>query len=284
MSPRRPSRRSPMTEPISAAAHARTVAAHEHRRPIAPLTDWDPTLDLPAAYRVAEAVRVLRGERGERPVGYKIGFTNTTLWERYGVRAPIWGHVYDTTLRDRAALSGPVPLAAFVEPRIEPEIVFGLARAPEPGMDAEALIACLDWAASGFEIVQSLYPGWRFAAPDTVAAFGLHGLLVVGERVRISPDARSAWIGDLAGFTVDLLRDEAVADRGGGRCVLGTGPLAALAHLVDALANDPVAPPLAAGTVVTTGTLTDALPVASGQRWRTRLDGLPLPGIDLALS
>lgn len=176
MSPRRPSRRSPMTEPISAAAHARTIlAAHEHRRPIAPLTDWDPTLDLPAAYRVAEAVRVLRGERGERPVGYKIGFTNTTLWERYGVRAPIWGHVYDTTLRDRAALTGPVPLAAFVEPRIEPEIVFGLARAPEPGMDAEALIACLDWAASGFEIVQSLYPGWRFAAPDTVAASACTG-------------------------------------------------------------------------------------------------------------
>jgi 2-oxo-3-hexenedioate decarboxylase len=53
--------------------------------------------------------------------------------------------------------------------------------------------------------------------------------------------------------------------------------------LVDALANDPVAPPLAAGTVVTTGTLTDALPVASGQHWSTRLDGLRLPGIDLAL-
>ena len=155
MSPRRPSRRSPMTEPISAAAHARTIlAAHEHRRPIAPLTDWDPTLDLPAAYRVAEAVRVLRGERGERPVGYKIGFTNTTLWERYGVRAPIWGHVYDTTLRDRAALTGPVPLAAFVEPRIEPEIVFGLARAPEPGgrmrsMSRSRLVGISPWNHAG---------------------------------------------------------------------------------------------------------------------------------------
>ena len=273
-----------MTEPLSAAGHARTIlAAHEHRRQIPPLTGWDPALDLEAAYRVAEAVRRLRAARGERAIGRKIGFTNTTLWDRYGVRAPIWGHVYDTTLRDRGALPGPVALAAFVEPRIEPEIVFGLARAPEPGMDASALIGCVDWAAAGFEIVQSLFPGWRFAAPDTVAAFGLHGLLVVGERVRIAADARSTWLGELAGFTVELLRDGAVADRGGGGCVLGTGPLAALAHLVDALANDPVAPPLAAGTVVTTGTLTDALPVASGQRWRTRLDGLRLPGIDLAL-
>jgi 2-oxo-3-hexenedioate decarboxylase len=274
-----------MTEPTSAAFHARTIlAAHEHRRQLPPPTGWDPALDLPAAYRVAAEVRRLREARGERPVGRKIGFTNTTLWDRYGVEAPIWGDVYDTTLRDRGALAEPVALAAFVEPRIEPEIVFGLACAPEPGMDAAALIGCLDWAAAGFEIVQSLYPGWRFAAADTVAAFGLHGLLVVGERVRIAPADRAAWIAALEGFTVDLLRDGAVADRGGGRNVLGAGPLAALGHLVAVLADDPDSPSLAAGEVVTTGTLTDALPLASGQLWRMGLTGIPLPGLDLAVT
>ena len=279
----------PPTEPVPAATHARTIlAAHEHRRAIAPLTGGDPTLDLAASYRVAEEVRRLRAARGERVVGRKIGFTNTTMWDRYGVRAPIWGYVYDTTLRDRAALPEPVALCAFVEPRIEPEIVFGLARAPEPGMDAATLIGCVDWAASGFEIVQSLFPGWLFAAPDTVAAFGLHGLLVVGERVRIAPGDRPAWIERLGAFAVDLLRDGAVADRGGGRAILGpgprgAGPLAALGHLVDVLANDPSAPTLAAGDIITTGTLTDALPLVPGQHWRMRLDGLPLPGIDLAL-
>ncbi|SFL73947.1 2-keto-4-pentenoate hydratase [Methylobacterium pseudosasicola] len=274
-----------MTEPVPAATHARTIlAAHEHRRSIAPLTGWDAGLDLPAAYRVAAEVRRLRMARGERPVGRKIGFTNTTLWDTYGVHAPIWGDVYDTTLQERAALTGPVPLAALVEPRIEPEIVFGLARAPEPGLDDAALLGCLAWAAQGFELVQSLFPGWRFAAPDTVAAFGLHGLLVLGERVPLTADSAQAWIDALAGFSVDLLRDGAVADRGSARNVLGGGPLAALRHLVDVLANDPVSPPLAAGEIVTTGTLTDALPVASGQVWNTRLSGLSLPGLDLALA
>lgn len=269
---------------VSAAAHARTIlAAHEHRRPIAPLTGWDPTLDLPAAYRVAGEVRRLRVARGERVVGRKIGFTNTTLWDRYGVRAPIWGSVYDTTLRERAALAGPVALAAFVEPRIEPEIVFGLAHAPEPGMDAAALIGCVAWAAAGFEIVQSLYPDWRFTAPDTVAAFGLHGLLVVGERVSIVAPERQTWIDRLERFSIALIRDGTLADRGGGRNVLDAGPLAALAHIVDMSANDPAFPPLAAGEIITTGTLTDALPVAPGQLWQTRIDGLPLPDIDLAL-
>lgn len=265
-------------------SHARTVlAAHAGRRQIPSLSGSDPALDLDAAYRVAAQVRRLREARGERAVGRKIGFTNTTIWEEYGVHAPIWGDVYDTTLHDRSALSRPLALAAFVEPRIEPEIVFGLSRAPEPGMDARALIGCLDWAAQGFEIVQSLFPGWRFSAADTVAAFGLHGALVVGERVRIRPGAAETWRAALSGFGITLFRDDAPADRGVAGNVLGGGPLAALAHLVDVLANDADAPPFAAGAVVTTGTLTRALPVVPGERWRTRLAGLPLPGLDLTL-
>jgi 2-oxo-3-hexenedioate decarboxylase len=274
-----------MKDPVPAATHARTIlAAHEHRRQIAPLTGWDGGLDLAAAYRVAEEVRRLRAARGERPVGRKIGFTNTTLWDTYGVHAPIWGHVYDTTLHDHTALTGPIQLVALVEPRIEPEIVFGLARVPEPGMDEAALFGCLDWVAQGFEIVQSLFPGWRFAAADTVAAFGLHGLLVLGERVRIGPGSARGWIDGLAGFSVELLRNGAIADRGSARNVLRGGPLAALGHLVDVLAKDPGSPPLAAGEIVSTGTLTDALPVASGQVWTARVSGLSLPGFDLSLA
>ena len=35
-------------------------------------------------------------------------------------------------------------------------------------------------------------------------------------------------------------------------------------------------PPLAAGEIVTTGTLTRAFPVAAGEEWSTKLTGLPL--------
>ena len=51
------------------------------------------------AYEHALAVREMRIARGEKPVGFKVGFTNRTIWERYGVYAPIWGTVYDSTLR-----------------------------------------------------------------------------------------------------------------------------------------------------------------------------------------
>jgi 2-oxo-3-hexenedioate decarboxylase len=60
--------------------------------------------------------------------------------------------------------------------------------------------------------------------------------------------------------------------------VLG-GPLLALAHLAEVLAGDRHNPPLRAGEIVTTGTLTRAFPIAAGETWTTSLDGIALDGL-----
>ena len=59
------------------------------------------------------------------------------------------------------------------------------------------------------------------------------------------------------------------------------GPLRALGHLLDTLAADADAPQLGAGEIVTTGTLTDAMPILPGDRWTTGLDGIDLPGVTI---
>src|SRR3954452_4675501 len=82
-----------------------------------------------AAYALALAVRALRIARGERPAGYKVGFTNRTIWQRYQVFAPIWGSVWDSTLQ-RSDGSGRLTIGRLCEPRLEPEIVFGIAATP----------------------------------------------------------------------------------------------------------------------------------------------------------
>src|SRR4051794_12123895 len=115
----------PTSESISACA-AKLLAASDQRQQIPLVTERDPTFGLADAYRVTSEVRRIREARGERAVGREIGFTNTTIWDEYNVAAPIWGYVYDTTLHRLADITGPVALAPFVEPRIEPEIVFGL--------------------------------------------------------------------------------------------------------------------------------------------------------------
>jgi len=246
---------------VVAAAVLEALAA---RRQIAPFAD----LTMAEAYRVAALVR---DARAPRVVGRKIGFTNRTIWDEYGVHAPIWGYVYDSTLHD---LAEPARAGDFVEPRIEPEIVFGLGADLRPGDDVAAKVA---WVAHGYEIVQSLYPGWRFAAPDTVAAFGLHAGLWIGPRRPLRPDD------DLETFEIELLRNDELMDRGRAANVLD-GPLHAFAHLVDVLKHDPDHPPLAAGEIVTTGTLTRAFPIAPGEVWTTQLSGLDLPGARLVVT
>ena len=63
-----------------------------------------------------------------------------------------------------------------------------------------------------------------------------------------------------------------------GANVLG-GPIRALRFLVEEIARYPVGEPIAAGEIVTTGTLTDAQPVAAGDAWATALRGIPIAGI-----
>ena len=261
---------------------AEALAALDRGRRIPPFSSRPHGLDLDDAYRVTAAARRMREARGERAVGRKIGFTNRTIWAEYGVYAPIWGYLYDGTVHDLAAIGGTFPLGCLAEPRIEPEIVLGLATAPTSGMDERALLAAVEWIAHGIEIVQSIFPGWRFSAPDTVAAFGLHGALLVGPRHPVRAETE-AWSRTLADFEIDLARAGTPVDRGRAADVLG-GPLSALRHLVDLLARDPANPPLAAGEIVTTGTLTRAFPVAPGETWTTALAGVALEGLSVRFS
>ena len=245
-------------------------------RQIAPFSKASPDFGLEEAYRVTAAVRAAREAGGERAIGRKIGFTNRTIWAEYGVYAPIWGYVYDRTARDLSSDALQVSLKGLAEPRIEPEIVFGLAAPPAPGMDERQLIRCIDWIAHGFEIVQSIFPNWSFRAPDTVAAYGLHGRLFIGPR-HSAASRRDEWARELSRFEIDLFRNGALMDHGVAANVLD-GPLFALRHLAETLAQDPQSPPLAAGEIVTTGTLTRAFPVAAGEEWSTTLTGVPLEG------
>ena len=248
------------------------LAAAASGRQIAPFSVTQPAFDLAAAYRVAAEVRQRREAQGMRVVGRKIGFTNRTIWDEYGVYAPIWGAMYDATVSDAASGETVVSLGTLSEPRIEPEIAFGIARTPEPGMDETAILGCLDWIAHGIEIVQSIFPDWRFTTPDTIAAFALHGKYLVGPRI----PARRELLQPLASFEITLSRDGVEVDRGRAADVLD-GPLSALRHLVEMRVD----PPLAPGEIVTTGTVTRAFPVAPGKRWSTRIEGLPLAGLSV---
>lgn len=182
------------------------------------------------AYSVAARLRDLRAARGERAIGRKIGFTNRIVQIVYGVRGPIWNYMFDSTVHDLAAIDGRFALSRLPEPRIEPEFVFRIAAAPRPDMNDDALIGCVDWLAHGFEIVQSIFPNWRFSAADGVAAYGLHGAFLLGRKHTVAGHPRE-WARKLSDFAIELSSDDGVVQRGRAIDVLG-GPLEALRHLL----------------------------------------------------
>jgi len=243
---------------------------------VLPFSTRYPAFSLNDAYRVAALTHNMRVEQGYKPLGRKIGFTNPRMWDEYGVHAPIWGYVYDRTMQD---LAMSLPLGPYTEPKIEPEIVFGFAVAPSLGMDDAALLSCVAWVAHGFEIVQSIFPDWKFAAADTVIADAMHAALLVGPRHDIGSRA-GEWLDTLATFDIELYCDGQLMDRGHASNVLG-GPLSAVRHLIELLSRDQNDPPLGAGEMVATGTLTRALPVKAGETWTTKLKGVSLEGISL---
>ena len=257
---------------IAAEAYHALVNTHQ----ISPFTTRPGGLSVDDAYRAMPLMRKLYEAGGAKAAGRKIGFTNRTIWAQYNVYAPAWGYMFDRTLRD---LSAPLPLKPYSEPRIEPEIVFGLSAAPSSRMDDAALLGCIEWLALGYEIVQSIFPGWKFSAADTIAANGVHGALLIGPRHAVA--ARAAeWQRTLSGFDIDLLCDGKLIDRGSAANVMD-GPLSALRHLAELLEADPSNPPLSPGEIVTTGTLTKAMPVAPGETWTAVPRGVGLEGIEV---
>ena len=261
----------------------RLIAAQDEVVTLPPITSGAPDFSVADGYAVLAEIEGKRRAQGWRAIGRKIGFTNRTIWPRYGVYQPMWAHVWTRTVQFAQSSKATLELRPFVQPRIEPEVVFKL-KAPVPVTDDPLeVLTCTEWIAPGFEIVQSHFPDWKFKAPDCTAACGLHGALVVGRPLPITEANRAAVAAALPTCQVTLSRGRDVIDRGVGANVLDS-PALALVHLVRVLATLPQFPPLAAGEIVTTGTITDAWPVTAGESWSSDYGTLGIEGLTLSFN
>lgn len=264
----------PVLDTIAGEVYESLVAPRE----VKPFTERFAEFDLGDSYRIVEDMRRRREARGERVVGRKIGFTNSAAWAGYGISGPIWNYLYDKTTLDLSTVKS-FPVRSWPNVRMETEVAFGLSRAPGKTMDEAALLGCIEWAALDFEICTSIFPDWKFKVADA-AATGVHVALLIGERHSIADDP-SRWAVQLESFGASLSEAAGACSTGGGREVLGS-PIKALGHLVHEMARYG-AEPLRAGDIVTTGTLTKALPACAGEVWRASVKGAQFSEIEIAL-
>ena len=232
---------------------------------IEPFSKRGLVISLQEAYDVARIVGQKLGKT--EIVGRKIGFTNRNIWNIYDVGEPIWGPMTTRSVIFFESNFLTVDLSQFCEPRIEPEIVVCLKQKPKNGSDNSEIY--LDWIAPGFEIVDSIYPNWKFSLTDAIASGGLHGCLVVGKKFKVNERTER----DLIDVGVSLYRSGRLEEAGTGANVLD-GPLSAIRYLHRGLSKIKNQDPLSAGDIITTGTMTDAKPIFSKEKWSAKFDGV----------
>lgn len=238
----------------------------------APPSQLHPGFDLKTAYAVEAQLTRLRREQGRTTVGRKVGYASKALWRRLKLDTLVWARMYDDTVKYAANGAATLSLAGMCSPRIEPEIVFKL-KNPLRGDSATAALEAVEWLALGFEIVDCVFPDWKFQPADFVASFGLHAALVVGKPVPVEPELLAAVAEQLPTFKARLFKDGQLIEEGSGKSSLGS-PALSLGELAAAIGRQPGAEPLAAGELVSSGSLTASHPVAGGQLWRFEVEGL----------
>jgi len=235
------------------------------------------------AYAVEAELERLRREAGHHAVGRKVGYANKAMWRVLKLDTLVWAHMYDDTVQYAQRDSATVSIERMYSPKIEPEIVFKL-KAPlgTEAVEPDVALAGVEWLALGFEIIDCVYPGWTYQPTDFVAAYGLHAALIVGTPLRIEPAMIPTLVDDLGRFSVRLMKNGELVEEGSGKNVLRS-PARSLGELAAAISRTPAAEPLAAGELVSSGTLTTSTPIAADELWQATVDGLPLAGLTVQL-
>ena len=223
------------------------------------------TDDLPAAYAVQQGLVQARLARGATVVGRKIGATSEAVQRQLGVDQPDFGYLLsDMDVSD----DDPISMRTLVQPRVEGEVAFVLARDIDPPDGAEITIDVVRDAVAvalpALEIVDSRIADWDIEFTDTVADNASSGLFVVGR------DGLSLDEIEPRDVTMSLTINGEERSSGTGAACLGD-PLEALRWL--AVQAQRFGDPLRAGHLILSGALGPFVPFAPGDRVEATISG-----------
>jgi 2-keto-4-pentenoate hydratase len=239
------------------------LAAYGTAPTLAPLSGTYADLTVDDAYAIQRIQIGRRLADGARVIGYKVGLTSAAMQQQMGVYEPDFGHLLSDMVH---AADSPIDTGAFRQPRAEPEIALVLAGDLHgPGVSVADVMSATAYALPAIEIIDSRITDWRIGLVDTVADNASSGGLVLGQ-TPTTPAGR-----DLALAGCVFRRNGRIQSTGAGAAVLGSPWHAAtwLANTLTARGAE-----LAAGSIILTGSMTAAVPVAPGDAVTVTIDGL----------
>jgi len=241
---------------VVADAVQRLVKNRSVREVAPPLSESAPDFTLDQGYAIQRALERALCERGDRVVGWKAGFTNAALQERYGVREPVLGFLLGSGV---FSSGDAVPLSRFVSVGLEVEVGFIMgADLAGPGVTTSSALLAVAGAIPCFELID-----FRLSGKPK-------GMDVVADGVYANAMVLGGPLMPVQGL--DLALEGVVYEENGQRMATATAaevmgnPLNSLAWLANALGR--LGDQLRAGDLVLTGSISKVFRPKAGDAVR----------------
>lgn len=246
---------------ITAAARA-LLAAEEARQQIGLLSLAHPGMSLDEAYGVQAELVALKLALGRNVIGWKIGLTSRAMQEQLKIDTPDSGVLLDDMLFADHAL---VPKSHFIQPRVEAEIAFLMARDLSGAATiCEDVLAATAHVAPALEILDTRIlradpaTGKARIITDTVSDNAANAGIVLGAQRHAIDAFDLRWVGAV------VKRNGVVEETGLGAGVLDD-PVTGILWLVHRLAA--YGQGLKAGDIVLSGSFVRAIEAPPGSRF-----------------
>ena len=249
--------------PIEAATLLRQ--ARENRQTISRLTLLEPLLDEDFGYEVQAEDRRYRLFRGERSVGMKLGLTSPAKQKTMKIDRPVFGFLTDAMVKNNR-----VDARDFVQPRIEPELVFQTSKVIDKAASRDEVLDYVDAVGVGAEIIDSRFTNFDFILPDVVADNTSAAGFVLGDWQAIDEEQLLLSHGEIS-CDGQLLESALLTQ------ILGD-PLLTIVKLSEHLESRGESLPK--GSIILAGAMTNAFGMSSGSRYTIHIDGFPILEIE----
>jgi 2-keto-4-pentenoate hydratase len=251
------------SDDLAAAADALRQAEAD-RKPISPLVDTYPGIDVVDAYEIQlRNIRRRLDLDGTEVLGHKIGLSSVVMQQLLGVDEPEYGHLLSDMEIENG---GSVPADRYCCPRVEVEIGFLLGDdLPGANCTEDDVLANTEAFVPSIELVDSRIVDWRIGLPDTVADNASAAGFVLGDGSVAPADI------DPSTIDVTLRRNGELVATGRSDTVLGN-PVIAVAWLARTVADFGVR--LRAGHIVLPGSCVKAIDARAGDVFEADCVGL----------
>lgn len=242
------------TKSISAIAD-RIQHAQDNAQTLTKVTDEHPAMTVDDSYAVQDELCRRWVARGDRVVGLKAGLTSKAKMDQMGVNVPCFGIQMASMA---CAENSVIAMDKLIHPRVEAEIAFVLKdELKGRALTIEQVLAATDYVIPALEVIDSRYEKFKFDLVSVIADNSSSARYVTGGR-------------PLDPLAIDLRTTGVVIEKNGEIQALAASaavlnhPANAIIMLVEHLAAR--GQTLPAGSFVMTGGITEAIPVASGDR------------------